>query len=81
MRILLVEDEPSAARMLAKGLREQTYAVEVASDGEAGAYRASVNEYDLIILDLMLPRKKWFRGLPRDSRGRIMCADSDADRA
>ena len=60
MRILLVEDEPSAARMLAKGLREQTYAVDVASDGEAGAYRASVNEYDLIILDLMLPRKNGF---------------------
>ena len=60
MRILLVEDEPDAARMLAKGLREQTYAVDIASDGEAGEYRASVNEYDLIILDLMLPRKNGF---------------------
>lgn len=57
MRILLVEDEPSAARMLAKGLREQTFAVDVASDGEAALYRAFDNDYDLIILDVMLPGK------------------------
>jgi len=60
MRILLVEDEPSAARMLAKGLREQTYAVDVAPDGEAAIYQASVNDYDLIILDIMLPHKDGF---------------------
>lgn len=60
LRILLVEDEPDAARMLAKGLREQTYAVDVAGDGEAGEYQASVNDYDLIILDVMLPRKDGF---------------------
>jgi len=60
MRILLVEDEPSAARMLAKGLREQTYAVDVAQDGEAAIYQASVNDYDLIILDIMLPHKDGF---------------------
>ncbi|MDT5261759.1 MAG: two-component system, OmpR family, copper resistance phosphate regulon response regulator CusR, partial [Acidobacteriota bacterium] len=39
MRILLVEDEPSAARMMAKGLREQTYAVDVAQDGEGALYQ------------------------------------------
>ena len=60
MRILLVEDELDAARMLAKGLREQTYAVDVAADGDAGAYQASVNDYDLIILDCMLPRKSGY---------------------
>ncbi|MGB8701703.1 MAG: response regulator transcription factor [Thermosynechococcaceae cyanobacterium] len=60
MRILLVEDEPDAARMLAKGLREQAYAVDVATDGEAGSYQASVNDYDLILLDCMLPRKDGF---------------------
>ena len=60
MRILLVEDEPSAARMLAKGLREQTYAVDVAGDGEAALYQASVNDYDLIVLDVMLPIKDGF---------------------
>src|SRR5215471_3414141 len=57
MRILLVEDEPDAARILAKGLRRQKYAVDVAADGEEAEYQASVNDYDLIILDVMLPRK------------------------
>ena len=57
MRILLVEDEPDAARILAKGLRRRKYAVDVAADGEEAEYQASVNDYDLIILDVMLPRK------------------------
>ena len=57
MRILLVEDEPDAARMLAKGLRRQKYAVDLATDGEAAGYQASINDYDLIILDVMLPHK------------------------
>ncbi len=57
LRILLVEDEPSAARMLAKGLRERCYAVDIANDGEDALYRTSITDYDLIILDLMLPRK------------------------
>ncbi len=60
MRILLVEDEHSAAQMLAKGLREQTYAVDIAADGEAALYQASINDYDLIILDVMLPIKDGF---------------------
>jgi two-component system copper resistance phosphate regulon response regulator CusR len=60
MRILLVEDEPGAAQMLAKGLREQSYAVDVAADGEAAVYQASVNDYDLVILDVMLPLKDGF---------------------
>ena len=60
MRILLVEDEPSAARMMAKGLREQTYAVDVAQDGDGALYQAAVNDYDLIILDIMLPGKDGF---------------------
>ena len=60
LRILLVEDELAAAQMLAKGLREQGYAVDVASDGEDGIFKAGVNQYDLIILDVMLPRKDGF---------------------
>jgi two-component system copper resistance phosphate regulon response regulator CusR len=60
MRILLVEDEPSAASMLAKGLREKAYAVDVAGDGETAIYQASINDYDLVILDVMLPRKDGF---------------------
>jgi len=61
MRILLVEDEPDAAQMLAKGLREQSYAVDVATDGEAAVYQAGVNDYDLVILDVMLPLKDGFQ--------------------
>lgn len=57
MRILLVEDEPDVARLLAKGLRERSYAVDVAADGEVALYQAQINEYDLLILDVMLPRK------------------------
>jgi len=57
VRILLVEDEPAAAQMLAKGLREQTYAVDLAADGEVALYQASINDYDLILLDVNLPGK------------------------
>jgi two-component system copper resistance phosphate regulon response regulator CusR len=57
LRILLVEDEPSAAKILAKGLRERGYAVDVSGDGIDAGYKASVNEYDLVILDIMLPRR------------------------
>jgi two-component system, OmpR family, copper resistance phosphate regulon response regulator CusR len=61
VRILLVEDEPNAARMLAKGLREETYAVDLAPDGEQALEHAHVNDYDLVILDVMLPRKNGFQ--------------------
>lgn len=60
MRILLVEDEPDAVRLLAKGLREQRYAVDVALDGEAAVFQAGVNDYDLLILDVQLPLKNGF---------------------
>ena len=55
MRILLVEDEPRAAQMLAKGLREQAYAVDVAKHGREALYHASLTDYDAIVLDVMLP--------------------------
>ncbi len=57
MRILLVEDEPDAARMVAKGLREEAYAVDVAGDGESACYQAAIADYDAIVLDVMLPVK------------------------
>ncbi len=57
MRLLLAEDEPRVAGFIAKGLREQSYAVDVARDGEEALYCASVNQYDLVILDVMLPLK------------------------
>lgn len=60
MRVLLVEDEQGAAKMLAKGLREESYAVDVARDGEKALEQAYLNDYDLIILDVMLPGKDGF---------------------
>ena len=56
MRILVVEDEPAAAAVLAKGLREHAFAVDVAPDGAVALEQAGTNDYDLIILDVMLPR-------------------------
>jgi two-component system copper resistance phosphate regulon response regulator CusR len=60
MRVLLVEDEPSAAYLLAKGLREQTYAVDLAGDGDAALAQVAINDYDAVILDVMLPRRDGF---------------------
>ena len=60
MRVLLVEDEPSAAQVLAKGLREQTYAVDLASDGDTAIFQAATTDYDAVILDVMLPGKNGF---------------------
>lgn len=57
MKILVVEDEERVAQFIQKGLREEGHAVDVAYDGEQGAYLGEVNEYDLILLDLMLPKK------------------------
>jgi two-component system copper resistance phosphate regulon response regulator CusR len=60
MRILLVEDDAVIASSLTKGLREQAYAVDVATDGDAAVYQAAVNPYDAIVLDVMLPRQDGF---------------------
>src|SRR6187455_351878 len=57
MRILLVEDEPSAAQFIAKGLREARHAVDVAMDGRVAAEHCQQNDYDAVILDVMLPGK------------------------
>lgn len=55
MRILVVEDEHRIANTIKKGLQQERFAVDVAYDGQAGLDMASVETYDLIILDLMLP--------------------------
>src|SRR5580765_6155517 len=60
MRVLLVEDEPHAAQVLAKGLREQTYAVDVAADGDSAVFQVATTDYDAVILDVMLPVKDGF---------------------
>jgi DNA-binding response OmpR family regulator len=60
MRLLLVEDEPNAALLLTKGLREQAYAVDHAPDGEAALFQVSTTDYDAVILDVMLPGRDGF---------------------
>jgi two-component system copper resistance phosphate regulon response regulator CusR len=60
MRVLLVEDEPNVAHLIAKGLREQAYSVDVAADGEAAVFHAATSDYDAVILDVMLPLKDGF---------------------
>jgi DNA-binding response OmpR family regulator len=55
MRLLLVEDDEGIISFLEKGLREAKYALDVAQDGDDALYKASVNEYDAIILDIMIP--------------------------
>jgi DNA-binding response OmpR family regulator len=56
MRILITEDEKDLADALARGLRQQGYAADIASDGEEAMMMTEVNNYDIIILDLNLPK-------------------------
>jgi heavy metal response regulator len=56
MRILVIEDEKKVAHFIKKGLEEEHYAVDTAYDGETGLYMTEVNEYDLVVLDLMIPK-------------------------
>lgn len=58
MRILIVEDEAAIQAFLKESLEAEYFAVDVASDGERGSYLAHVNDYDLVILDNLLPKKE-----------------------
>ncbi|MBX5477493.1 MAG: response regulator transcription factor [Pyrinomonas methylaliphatogenes] len=60
MRVLLAEDDPRMARLIARGLREQAYAVDVAADGDEALYKVEINDYDIAILDVMLPKRDGF---------------------
>lgn len=55
MKILIVEDDEKIINFLKKGLEEESYSVDSSQNGEEGLYLASVNNYDLILLDIMLP--------------------------
>src|SRR6266853_6966235 len=55
MRLLLVEDDARIARFVAKGLREESYAVDVVENGNDAVYQTEINDYDLIVLDVMIP--------------------------
>jgi two-component system copper resistance phosphate regulon response regulator CusR len=76
MRLLLVEDDARIARFVAKGLREQAYAVDIAGTGEEALYYAAINTYDVVVLDVMIPEPDGF-AVCRELRN----AESDADRA
>ncbi|MFP3949103.1 MAG: response regulator transcription factor, partial [Longimicrobiales bacterium] len=69
MRILVVEDDKKVASFLEKGLREEGYGVDVAHDGVEGSMKAGVYDYDLLLLDVMLPEKSGLEIL-RDVRKR-----------
>jgi len=56
MRILVVEDDKKVAGFIKKGLEEETYAIDVAYDGENGLHLGLEGQYDLIVLDIMLPK-------------------------
>lgn len=56
MRILVVEDERKIADFIKRGLKEEGYAVDVAYDGQEGHFLATTNDYDAIVLDVMLPK-------------------------
>jgi DNA-binding response OmpR family regulator len=60
MRVLLVEDDTRIAHFVAKGLREHSYAVDVAAAGEDALYQVAINTYDLVILDVMIPAPDGF---------------------
>ncbi len=63
MRILIVEDEKKVAGFIKKGLEEESYAVDIAYDGEEASSMLDLYPYDLIILDLMLPKKDGYQVL------------------
>lgn len=68
MRILVVEDEKKVASFIKKGLEEDYYSVDIASDGKEGSKLAYSDEYDLIILDIMLPLKMELQFLKKFGR-------------
>lgn len=60
MRILIIEDEPKIAEVISSRLKKENYVVDTYKDGEEGLDNALTNIYDLIILDIMLPKINGF---------------------
>jgi len=84
MRVLVIEDEADLLASLAKALREEGYAVDTATDGEEGLYKAQSADYDAIVLDVMLPRLDGWEILQRLRQSRktavLMLTARDAAR-
>lgn len=85
MRVLLIEDDVTIARLLKEGLEDESYAVDVANDGSEGYRTAVADEYDVIILDIMLPEMNGYevcRALRNDGNKTpiLMLTARDAER-
>lgn len=85
MRILLIEDDVTIARLLKEGLEDESYAIDVAHDGSEGYRTAATDEYDVIILDIMLPEMNGYevcRALRKDGNKTpiLMLTARDAER-
>ena len=85
MRILLIEDDTAIARLLKEGLEDEVYAVDVAHDGDEGYRTAMADDYDVIILDVMLPEMNGYevcRALRQDGNQTpiLMLTARDAER-
>lgn len=85
MRILLIEDDVAIARSLKEGLEDETYAVDVAHDGDEGYRTATADDYDAIILDIMLPNMNGYevcQALRQDGKRTpiLMLTARDAER-
>lgn len=85
MRILLIEDDVTIARLLKEGLEDESYAIDVAHDGSEGYRTAAADEYDVIILDIMLPEMNGYevcRALRKDGNKTpiLMLTARDAER-
>lgn len=85
MRVLLIEDDVTIARLLKEGLEDESYAVDVANDGSEGYRTATADDYDVIILDIMLPEMNGYevcRALRNDGNKTpiLMLTARDAER-
>ncbi|MGA9696273.1 MAG: response regulator transcription factor [Dehalococcoidales bacterium] len=87
MRILVIEDEKPLAYLIRRGLTEDGYAVDIAYDGDEGQYFAEDIQYDLIVLDIVLPKKDGFAVCQELRREKVntrilmlTCRDSISDR-
>ncbi len=72
MRVLLIEDDKKIAAAVSRGLREEAYAVDVAGDGVKGEELAEINDYDVIILDIMLPKQDGFKTCENLRRSKVL---------
>ncbi|MDE7079988.1 MAG: response regulator, partial [Clostridia bacterium] len=72
MRILLVEDSLSLCEVLKTVLQKEKYEVQIANDGDSGLELALSNIFDLIILDVMMPKKNGFEVLKEMRKNRVM---------